>query len=136
MDFFNNLGNKITKTGQKAVDKTKQLTSIAKLNYSISDAKGDLDKLYRNLGMEYFDNIKDDIDSEFAVAVTEIKAKLAEIEELNEQLSQAKGFVKCPSCGAEISVENKFCGRCGHKMQNAEPAEEEPADAEETDEEE
>ena len=44
-------------------------------------------------------------------AIKEMRDKLAAMEAAKE--AAREGIAFCPSCGAQVKVDSKFCGKCG-----------------------
>lgn len=113
MAFWDELKEKITTTSKKAVDKTKDLTEIAKIKLSISDLEKKIASSYEKIGRAYAEANADSADKllpeEFAV-IEEANAKIAEC---TDRLRELKGLLICTGCGKEISAEGNFCPSCG-----------------------
>ena len=122
MDFFNNLGKKISQTSQNAVEKTKIFTATTKLNFDINEAKNQISEYYRQIGEIYFANYQNNPSAELLDLVVKIKEKLSEIEKMTAQIVELKGVTICPQCGAEVPADTSFCGKCGCKVQVDPPA--------------
>lgn len=119
--FFDELGKKITQTGQDAVKKTKDMAEIAKLNNSISSEHGRVHTLMYELGKAYFEANRDDETSPYAEQMKLIKQSFAKIHEYNNEVKKLKGVRQCEQCGAEISASAIFCTLCGAKQTQAPP---------------
>ena len=50
IEFFDDLGRKISQAGQSAVQKTKEMTDIVKLNSSIADEEKKIRNSYVEIG--------------------------------------------------------------------------------------
>lgn len=131
-EIFDKIGKTITEASQAVGEKTKFVTDIAKLNCRISTLEHSLLQSYAELGKEYFANNKDNPAENVAELVNEIKAAIETIAEMKAQLLSIKGVVACQECGAENSIDNNFCGKCGAKLEKPEPPVEEKADEEVT----
>ena len=113
MSFFENLGKKISQAGESAVEKTKQMTEIARLNGKIDDAQKNLDKLYKQIGEIYVEKYADIAPEDLVDYISQVKNHQVELEELEKDLDFVKGYVKCESCGSLIKIGDAFCGKCG-----------------------
>ncbi len=130
-EIFDKIGKTITEASQAVGERTKFVTDIAKLNCRISTLEHSLLQSYAELGKEYFANNKDNPAENVAELVNEIKAAIETIAEMKAQLLSIRGVVACQECGAENSIDNNFCGKCGAKLEKPEP----PVEEEKTDEE-
>lgn len=113
MAFWDELKAKVTVTSKKAVDKTKDLTEVAKLKLTIVDQGRKISASYEKIGRAYAEaNVESDgklLPEEFA-AIDEANAKIAEC---TDRLRELKGLLICANCGKEISDDVKFCPACG-----------------------
>ena len=127
MAFFEQLGKRITDTGQGVVQQTKNFADVTRLNSEVSDMEKKIAQLYASIGQAYYERHQDDPAPEHRQEVEEIRGLVAEIARRQEEIKQIRGIVKCPSCGADVPVQAAFCNACGAKMVPASPAAEPPA---------
>ena len=130
-DIFKKIGDTITETGKTVGEKTKQVSSVAKLNAKIISSEHSISDNYTILGKYYYDTYKDNPAEEVAETVNSITASLETIADMKSQILAIKGMVKCQDCGAECPFDDTFCGKCGAKLEKPEPPVEEEAPAEE-----
>lgn len=116
MAFFDELGKKISETGQGVVQKTKGTAETMKLNSLISDEEKTMENLYTEMGKTYFRLHADSSEPLFAGLIAGIKQSQAKIEQYSEQVKKLKGIVRCPSCGGEVPYGAPFCSSCGAGM--------------------
>lgn len=116
MAFFDEIGKKITQTGQGVVQKTKDLADVAKLNSSIADEEGKINNNYYLIGKLYVSMHAADCEEEFKGMILDVQACESKINEYREQLKVIKGIVKCEKCGAEVPNNIAFCSACGNPM--------------------
>lgn len=113
MAFFDDLGKKITQTGQGAMQKTKNLGETLKLNGQISDEEKRVNDLFYQIGKSYFEQHSNDAEAFLIPMIEGIKASKKNIISLHEQLRELKGVSNCPKCGGEVPLNAPFCGTCG-----------------------
>ena len=77
-----------------------------------------LNKLFLEIGKIYYDAHKDDEEKEFKEQMLLVKDAQEVLEELNQQLGQIKGMVKCNACGQDMPMEAEYCSKCGTKLEN------------------
>lgn len=123
MAFFDNLGKKISQAGQTAVQKTKEMADIAKLNSSISDEEKKINDSYREIGKLYVSLHDADHEVDFAELIANIHDAEGKIAEYQQQIKDIKGVVRCEKCGAEVSNNAAFCSSCGAPMPVVKPVE-------------
>lgn len=137
MDFFNKLGKKASETYQVTKEKAVNISGELKLKGKISDLKDKIEKIYTEIGVLVYNEIKDgkEVDKE------EITSKCEEISRLNDEISKLeveilafKKVKKCPNCNAELELDAEFCSKCGKeqpKIEKVEVKEEEPEETKE-----
>ena len=117
MAFFEQLGKRLTDAGQSVAQQTKNLADVTQLNSAISDREKKISQLYLNIGQLYYEEHKGDSSAEHREIIEEIDALHAEIAQNREKIKQIKGVVKCPNCGADVSLSAAFCNACGAKIE-------------------
>lgn len=113
MAFFDEIGKKITQTGQKAVQKTKDIADITKLNANVSDEEKKIYNLYNQIGQLYVSVHGDNPETDFETLVSQLKLSIEKTDTLKKQIQDIKGVIRCASCGAEIPNNAVFCSSCG-----------------------
>lgn len=113
MAFFDEIGKKLSQTGQAAVQKTKQMADVAKLNSDISDEEKKSTNIYYQIGQLYVSLHKDNPESDFEVLIDQLNESQTKIENLKQQIQDIKGVKRCTTCGAEIPNNATFCSSCG-----------------------
>lgn len=113
MDIFEMIGEKITKTGEKAMQKTKDTADLVKLNSQISDEERKLKELFYQVGKRCFKENFDNPESTFNQLFNEIKESQNIINACTEQVKKLKGIFKCPKCKYDVPNNAAFCSSCG-----------------------
>ena len=113
MAFFDELGKKISQTGQGVVQKTKDATETLKLNSMISDEEKRVNELYTEIGKKYFELHSETFETELENMINGIKQSQSRISAFSEQVKKLKGVVRCPNCGGEVAYNSQFCNLCG-----------------------
>lgn len=126
MSFFDDLGKKISQAGQTAVQKTKEMADVAKLNSAVSDEEKRIEDSYKEIGKLYVSLHTADHEADFDAYFSAIQEAENKIKEYRQQLKEIKGVVKCEKCGAEVAKDAAFCSSCGAPMPKETPAEEAP----------
>lgn len=122
MAFFDDIGKKISQTGQDMVQKTKDTAETMRLNSAISDEEKRIQSLYLEIGKRYFELHADDYDPQLEEPVLCVKEANTKIAGYTEQLNRIKGLVRCATCGADVPIGTPFCTGCGAKMPVVETA--------------
>ena len=115
MDFFEQLGKKLTDTGQNVARQTKNLADVTQLNNAISEREKKVSQLLLSIGQAYYERHKNDSAAEELSLIEEVNSLQAEIAQNREKIKQIKGIVKCPNCGADVPFNAAFCSNCGAK---------------------
>lgn len=113
MAFFDEIGKKLSQTGQGMVQKTKEMADVAKLNSNISDEEKKLSDTYFQIGQLYVQLHNEDFESNFKELIMQIKESQENIEKFKQEIQEIKGIKRCDICGAEISNNATFCSSCG-----------------------
>lgn len=121
MDFFTDLGNKITNTGKSVADKAKDLTELTKLNAKMVSEENKLSKAYGEIGKLYYTQSQGELDEVYEEYAEAAKAALSEIAVLKERIKTLKGVRVCVQCGKEIGKNDLYCSSCGAKNEPEEP---------------
>lgn len=121
MDFFTDLGNKITNTGKSVADKAKDLTELTKLNAKVVSEENKLSKAYGEIGRLYYAQTQGELGEGYEEQAAAAKAALSEIAALKERIKALKGVRVCVQCGKEIGKNDLYCCSCGAKNELEEP---------------
>lgn len=116
MAFFDDLSKKISQAGQTAVQKTKEMTEIARINGLISDEEKKMTNNYYQIGKLYVAMHQHDFESDFAGMITAISESETKIRDFKQQIQDIKGVIRCEKCGAEVTKGIAFCSACGAAM--------------------
>ncbi len=122
MDFWGELGKKISNAASNAADytvkETEKLTNIAKAKYKLSNLKNKLDQLYRNVGELCYDKHTGESAEEvsFDELFSEIAETLEEIDKLELYIAKLRCDNVCEKCGSKLNRDMLFCPRCGHRQ--------------------
>ncbi|MDR1798118.1 MAG: zinc-ribbon domain-containing protein [Clostridiales Family XIII bacterium] len=121
MAFFNELGKKISETGQTVVQKTKDTTESMRINGLISEEEQKIDQVYQQIGKAYYEGFRQSADPKFEEPMAWIDHAKERIAGYKEQLNLLKGLEICPTCNAAVPADATFCSACGSKMPPKQP---------------
>lgn len=122
MAFLDDLGRKLSHAGQTAVQKTKDMTDIARLNGLVADEEKKVNNNYYQIGKLYVAMHQTDFEADFEGMIQAIRESEVKIREYKQQIQNIKGVVRCEKCGAEVASNVAFCSSCGSPMPKQEPA--------------
>lgn len=127
MAFFEDFGKRITQTGQEAVQKTKDFTETTRLNGQKNELEKQVESYYLEIGKRYYELHNTEPEEPFAKWVAAVHDAQEQISQLEEQIQQLKGTIRCLNCGAELQKGTMFCSACGTKVVEVTPQKEEIA---------
>ena len=128
MAFFDDLGAKLSKTGQKTMQKANDLADITKLNLRTSELNKSIQEMYAKVGEQYYNLYGGQPEESMAQFCAEISRSKAEIEQIRLEIQRIKQIKVCPSCGYENPSDASFCNKCGLALPEL-PTREEPKPA-------
>lgn len=109
------IGNSIVDVGREVAGKAKQVGDTAGLNLKVLEKERELEKAFFQLGVEYFQEHKEDGEDEY-LQMERIRQMQKEIRELRDEIASRKGKEVCCQCGEFVDERAKFCPNCGEKL--------------------
>ena len=106
------LGNVAEKTrtlAEKATDKAKDVTRLAKLGMELNSEKDAVQKTFTEIGKLYYETTKDSPDSFFVQLFDEIALTGKNIERLKAEIEELKSGIDprtCKECGVDVEFED------------------------------
>lgn len=135
MAFFEELGKVITGTGKEVTTKAKALTETLQLKSQINGEKIKLEEAYAAIGKQFYEANMEPGEA-YSKAYEAVRSIREQIAALEIALTQTEGSHVCAECGAKVSKDSAFCGKCGAALKDtsvqaeAEAGEEAQAEAE------
>ncbi|MCQ4022269.1 MULTISPECIES: hypothetical protein [unclassified Ruminococcus] len=119
-DFFTNAKSAVNAVGKKA----EKVIDVSKLKYAEAGLQSEINKKCQALGKFVYDSyLSGEMDKDA------LSDKIDELKELNENLESTrklinaqKNKVVCNACGALVSADLQYCGKCGAKLYSDDPA--------------
>ena len=118
MDFFTELGGKISKGKQAVSEGAKNMADISKRNAQITDCEREIAILYQSIGEKYYQSHKQDAEPEMRPLVQQVSDNLDTIRRLDEEIQMIRNLGKCPYCGREVARDAIFCSYCGKTIKD------------------
>ena len=115
MAFFDKISETLSKGSKNIIDKTKDLTDIAKLNGQISSEENKIRDAYIALGKAYYKKYRNHPDASEAVQFETIANAEIAIAKYKTEIQAIRKVTICHNCGAEIASDALFCPKCGAK---------------------
>ncbi len=119
MTFFNDIGKKISQAGHEAVEKTKDMAEITRLNSVIKEKNEQADEIFRKLGEAYFNRHRNDAEPALKPMVAELISVKNVIAESENAVAEIKGVRRCPHCDEEVEDGLTVCPYCHKAMPKA-----------------
>ena len=120
MAFLDDLSKKLTQAGQTAVQKTKEMTDIARINSMIADEERVINDCYSKIGKLYVYLHGADYEDAFAELCSTVQRANVTIQGYRKQIETIKNTGRCSKCGSEIVNGAAFCSVCGASVQKGE----------------
>ena len=112
----------LSRTSETVVKKSGGMLELQKAKMQKAVLEGKLKDLYAKAGEFYVKNTPaGEVPEEMKELTGQIEECLKAIEEGAARISQLRGVVICPGCGAEVDADNSFCPKCGAKLEKPEP---------------
>ena len=111
-----NWGEKFNKVTQSAINKSKEVAEVTRLNMEISTFNQNIKDLYFKAG-EYV--LESGLTFENAVLkgyYEQLETIRQNIADTQEKIREAKNITICPKCGAEVPRTSRFCDKCGTEL--------------------
>ncbi len=116
-DKFKAFTDKVSESAKGIGESAKGLAEKSKIKGEIGQLEKDISALYLNIGKSYFESHQNETEGEYAESISEIKKKSARAEQFKQLLAALDTKQICTKCGAEVSKEQKFCDKCGEKIE-------------------
>lgn len=120
MAFFEEAKRGLNLAGQSAVQKTKDLSEIAKLNSNTTECENKIRNLYSMIGFEVYKAYKEGAEADISAMLEEISNFSDQIEKNKNRINEINAANICPNCGAKVSKKHAVCGNCGYRLQKIE----------------
>lgn len=116
MALFESLTKKAADASAKAIQKTREISEVARLNSMISEEEKTISNAYFQIGKLYATVHAQDSEPEFMGMIGTIVDSDRKIQEYKRQIQDLKGVQRCEKCGAEVARGVSFCSSCGAPM--------------------
>lgn len=123
MAFFDNMKGILTQAGQTTVQKTKDLSEIARLKAQVMGAEKQINDLYGKLGYEIYVAYSQSPMPEGEAIIKQLNDLHANIEAWKAQIKVISTVELCPQCGAKLNRDMPFCTNCGTRVAAPVPVE-------------
>lgn len=118
MAFFDDMVGKMTNFGQDVAKKGKNISDTAKLSSELRNLENEKNNCLMQLGQIFYLQYSDVMDAQSRTIKERIDDIALKTEQIQQQIQQLKGVVRCPNCQREVSVNSAFCNFCGTKIEH------------------
>lgn len=118
MGFLDNFSKKVSDIGQKAIQKTGELSEIARINSQISTNEEKINNTYFQIGKLFVSTYGENCSGEFSDMISAITDLEKQNEDLKKKIQKIRKIQHCTNCGAEVPEGVAFCSICGTKIVN------------------
>lgn len=114
--IFDTIKDVVSDAAQVVGKKSGELIEASKIKYAVFELKGEIRKLYNEIGKLEYQSFADGVDNddEIKLKCGIIKAKYAKIRVLESNAADIE--FKCPKCGCPNSADAEYCSSCGADM--------------------
>ncbi|MDE6035543.1 MAG: zinc ribbon domain-containing protein [Ruminococcus sp.] len=116
-DLAGKVGNTVEKGAKSISDSSKKMAEKSKLKTEISQVETEMNTAYLSIGKAYFDKAVEEADPDCINAVETIIKNTQRLEQLRRQLDSLEDKINCQNCGASLFKDQKFCDKCGTKVE-------------------
>ncbi|MCX7747247.1 MAG: zinc ribbon domain-containing protein [Clostridia bacterium] len=127
MSVLENFTRRVADTAKAAAKRSGELVEVTKLNMSIGAEEDKIEKVYIEIGKEVYSKFVngEDVGEAFKESFEKIKSYEDTIKEMRQKILELRKVKACPSCNAELEMDDNYCSKCGVKQEVKEPIVEE-----------
>ena len=122
MDFFSDLGKKISDGAQTAVQKGKDFAEASKAQMAAKECETKMANIYKEIGKLYVQNRHEEAKANYPDFVAQLEQLEEEYKQHMGESREIKNQTVCQTCGRSVSKDAAFCPECGSKVILVEPA--------------
>ena len=128
MEFFEEVGQTLSRTSQGLAQKARDTAQVTKLKLSISEDERAIDGIYLSIGKAYCqlceslpeDQLPPEARNEPLASLMEsLRVRKQQMLEKRQSIRVIQQVVICPKCGVSCSADSAFCTSCGTNLQEA-----------------
>ncbi len=119
--FAGKVGNTVEKGTKSLSESSKKMTEKSRVKKEIAQLESEINNAYHAIGKKYFENNSSNPADEYAVPVNDIIKKSERLEKFKLLLASMEDKQPCSNCGAEVTKGQRFCDKCGAKVEFVAP---------------
>jgi uncharacterized OB-fold protein len=118
--FAEKVGDTVERGAKSVSDSSKKIAEKNRVKREIASLENDINNAYYAIGKKYFELNADKPGEEYAETIELIKSKTERADKFKIVLAAMDEKQTCTGCGAEVSRGQKFCDKCGAKIEEIE----------------
>jgi len=115
------VGSSFEKGAKSVSDSSKKIAEKSKVKREIASLEGDIKNTYCEIGKRYAELNAAAPGEEYADDIAAIREKSERLEKFRLLLASMEDKPHCAECGASLNKNQKFCDKCGAKVERPEP---------------
>ncbi len=114
------VGNTVEKGAKSVSDSSKKMAEKSKVKREIASLENEIRNAYYEIGVRYVELNSAAPGEEYTEDIDLIKADTERLEKFRQLLASMEDKPRCTGCGATLNKNQKFCDKCGTKVEKPE----------------
>lgn len=119
--FAAKVGSAVESGAKSVSDNSKKMAEKSKVKREIAQLEAEMNNAYIAIGKKYFELHSASPEADYEDSVNTIAKNIERIEKFRLLLASMDDKQPCSGCGAEVARGQKFCDKCGAKVEFVEP---------------
>ncbi len=119
--FAGKVGDSVERGAKSVSDSSKKMQEKSRVKKEIANLEAEINSSYFAIGRKYFELNSANPGNEYSDSVTNIIKCNDRLEKFKLLLASLDDKMPCAGCGAEVSRGQKFCDKCGAKVEFVDP---------------
>lgn len=119
--FAGKVGDSVERGAKSVSDSSKKMQEKSRVKKEMANLEAEINSSYFAIGRKYFELNSANPGDEYTASVTNIIKCSDRLEKFKLLLASLDDKMPCAGCGAEVTRGQKFCDKCGCKVEFVEP---------------
>lgn len=119
--FAEKVGDSVERGAKSVSDSSKKMQEKSRVKKEMANLEAEINSSYFAIGKKYFELNSAAPGEEYSASVTNIIKCSDRLEKFKLLLASLEDKMACTGCGAEVTRGQKFCDKCGAKVEFVEP---------------
>lgn len=115
--FAEKVGDSVEKGAKSVSDSSKKMQEKSRIKKEISNLEAEVNASYFAIGKKYFELNSTAPGQDYAESVENIVKSSERLEKFKLLLASLDDKMACSGCGADVTRNQKFCDKCGAKVE-------------------